>query len=289
MMAPVAIALLAGIGGYGEIAIAQPPKVDALIDSYSAPGVTGRKLLTSGRIRPTTYQPIRIDAPTEAIVSTSDGVGFSEEPYRPVLGLLVGRAYRFKVSYVTEAEEHNVYPTVELIDSLDAPAGKAQEFPVPIEFTAEEIKLASSGNMVTRVVYLEDPKMSLPATYRRGKAQPYFETDPGTDPLAVADTLGRPIAIVRIGSRTPEPHGPTSAFLFQSPPMQRYESVPIESVPVETQAAGPGSRNIQVGYTRPARENSAGRQRQHHSQSQSALPKPVRAPKPNRQKRISRW
>ena len=206
----------------GDFAAAQNTAVHPLIESSMAPGVIGRKLLKSGEIKPTTFQPVKIVTPNEAIVSTAIGNGFNEESWQPVLGLLVGRAYRFKVSYVTETEQHTVYPTIELIDNLDPPDGRAGEFPIPVEFTAEEIKLASAGNMVTRVVYVEDPKMSLPSIYRRGKAQPYFETDPGTDPLAVADTLGRPVAIVRIGSRAPDKFGPTGDFMFQSPPLNRY-------------------------------------------------------------------
>lgn len=231
-VALAALALAAGIfPGMCGLAVGQQPNVHALIDSNAAPGVTGRKLLRSGRIKPATYQPVQIVAPESAIVSTASGGGFSQETFRPTLGLLVGRAYRFRVSYVTKVKEHVVYPTVELIDNLDPPEGRAQEFPVPVEFTAEEIEMAASGNMVTRVVYVEDPKLSLPALYRRGAKQPWFETEPGTDPLAVADTLGRPIAIVRIGSREPDSTGPTSAFLFESPPIVRYSGgVPLAAM-----------------------------------------------------------
>ncbi|MCH5373473.1 MAG: hypothetical protein JJ992_05820, partial [Planctomycetes bacterium] len=41
------------------------------------------------------------------------------------------------------------------------------------------------------------------------------------DPLQVADRLGRPMAILRIGSRTPEYDSVSQRFTFDSPPFVR--------------------------------------------------------------------
>ena len=40
------------------------------------------------------------------------------------------------------------------------------------------------------------------------------------DPLHVADKLGRPVAILRIGSRYPQLNARTGRFMFSSPPIQ---------------------------------------------------------------------
>ena len=205
-------------------------KTHALIDSHQAPGAIGRNLLVNGALPPATFQPVRIFTPVEATVSTSVGNVFQQEVYQPMLGLLVGRAYRFKVAYRTDFEEHVVYPTVELIDRLDPPQGMELDFPVPIEFTAEDIRLAAAGNLVTRAVYVEDPDAAMPELYEHEHGMPYFEARPGTDPMRVANTMGRTIAIVRIGSRTPDPHGATPEFMFHSPELQRLDSQILEPV-----------------------------------------------------------
>ena len=71
-----------------------------------------------------------------------------------------------------------------------------------------------------RVVYLEPPQTALPFP-DDPRRQRYFEARPGQDPLEVADGLGRPLAIVRIGSRVPDWDQQTGRFLFQSPPWVR--------------------------------------------------------------------
>ena len=93
-----------------------------------------------------------------------------------------------------------VFPTIEVIDRLYAPPGQECRFAIPVESTEDDLKLAVDGKFVTRVIYLEDPRNALPARDRSAKAQNWFEVAPGQDPLAVADGLGRPVAILRMES-----------------------------------------------------------------------------------------
>jgi hypothetical protein len=53
------------------------------------------------------------------------------------------------------------------------------------------------------VIYLEDPNLALPVHYDTDQEQPWVEAPHGADPLVVADGLGRPVAILRIGGRVP--------------------------------------------------------------------------------------
>jgi hypothetical protein len=66
------------------------------------------------------------------------------------------------------------------------------------------LELALNGRFVTRVVYLEDHESALPVQDDPAR-QRYFEAAPGEDPLQVADKLGRPMLIMRMGSRVPSP------------------------------------------------------------------------------------
>ena len=61
------------------------------------------------------------------------------------------------------------------------------------------------------------------ARLERG-GQRYFEAAPGEDPLQVADKLGRPMLIMRMGSRVPSPEdiagsaaNPAPAIVYETP------------------------------------------------------------------------
>ena len=122
-----------------------------------------------------------------------------------------------------------------MINRLYPPAGSQVKFPIPIELTREELEMALRGQFVIRVIYLENPRTALPR--REDPAhQRYFEVAPSQDPLEVADGLGRPMAILRIGSRVPELDQISGRFLFQSPPWVRFPEV-MRDAPTEAPAA----------------------------------------------------
>ena len=85
-----------------------------------------------------------------------------------------------------------------MIDRLYPPLGQERRFPIPVDITKEELELALSGRFVTRVIYLEDPQHALPVAEQPDE-QTYFQIPPGDNPLDVADRLGRPMAILRLG------------------------------------------------------------------------------------------
>jgi hypothetical protein len=86
------------------------------------------------------------------------------------------------------------------------------------------------------VIYLEDPRQALPVR-ENPNSQTWFEAAPGQDPLAVADGLGRPVAILRLGGRLPD-QGADAQFFFGSPPFidipsqrARQTAPPMEQAP----------------------------------------------------------
>ena len=87
---------------------------------------------------------------------------------------------------------------------------------MPIQITTDDLKEAVQGRMVTRVIYVEDPGQALPTRQQPGQSLA-FDVRQGEDPLKVADSLGRPIAILRLGARVPGPLGPSPQFLYGSP------------------------------------------------------------------------
>jgi hypothetical protein len=181
---------------------------------------------------------VAIKAPEGALVALAEGDGFSEpRPTPQMIGMLVAPVYRLEVTRIPGHPGMEVYPTVEVIDRIYPPPGGALKFPIPITITRDELELALAGKYVTRVIYLEDPDRALPYA-QPADEESWFEIEPGDDPLAVADRMGRPVAILRIGGRLPGPAGPDAAFLYGSPPAVLFhESAEHVQTPIQEPAS----------------------------------------------------
>jgi hypothetical protein len=186
-------------------------------------GAVGSRQLLRGGPLPGYYQPVEVIAPAGTAVALAAAGRFDQSQPCPVqAGLLIGAVYRLRVTNIPDNPGLEVFPTIELVDRLYPPPGLERRFAVPIEFSEEDLKLALAGKFVTRVVYLENPQYALPARSTNG--QNWFDIGPGRDPLAVADNLGRPVAILRMGARLPtDPNGaPSQDFLYGSPPWLKF-------------------------------------------------------------------
>jgi hypothetical protein len=153
------------------------------------------------------------------------------------------------------AEGVEVFPTIELIDRLYPPAGQECRFPIPIDITEDDLKLAASGKFVTRVIYVEDPQKAYPAAENL-QTQAWFEASSGEDPLAVADGMGRPVAILRLGARQPiQGHESDPAFFFGSP---CFAALPSNLSPAQPAVEAPTTNELpNVKSPEPMREMPA--------------------------------
>lgn len=196
-----------------------------IYDHTVPPGQAGAMNLMAGRLRPQILQQIRVHLPAKGSVTFFDG-----SPQRPVsapapaqAAVLVGLMYRLKLD-LPEYPNIEFFPSVEVIDELHPPPGQAERFPIEIEFLPEELEWAARGRMVTKVVYLEQadrvPLKNLGETPR------VIDVEAGGNAVAEADVLGRPIAIVRLGGRTPDPHYPDPQFWGPLPPIQLIAARP---------------------------------------------------------------
>jgi hypothetical protein len=189
----------------GLTASAQERPVHWLNAGAMPPGAIGSLRLERGGPLSGYFQPVRIRAPQGARIALAMEGGYSAVPGNEALvGMQIGPAYRLRVSNVPAGEGVEIFPTIEIVDRLYPPPGLALKFPIPIELTQDELELASLGAFVTRVIYVEDPQHTLPIARRAGEEQPWFEAPAGEDPLVTADRNGRPVAILRIGSRVPD-------------------------------------------------------------------------------------
>jgi len=187
------------------------------------PGAIGQGQLLRGGPLPGYYQPVEIKAPEGAAISLAVDGHFESPREAPVLvGLLIGQVYRLKITRIPRNEGFEVFPTIEVVNRLYPPRGLENHFPVPIEFTLDELELALSGRFVTRVIYLEDPNTALPVADDPDR-QRYYEVRSDQNLLKVADRLGRPMAIMRMGSRTPDYDAVSRRFTFGTPPLRILE------------------------------------------------------------------
>lgn len=213
------------------------------------PGVIGKQELMRRGMNPGYFQPVEVRGPEGTLVALSAEGSFTEAKTNiATAGMLLGEVYRLRVGNIPGREDFEVYPSIEVVNRLYPPPGQAMRFPIPVELTQEELEMAADGKYVTRIIYLEDNRNAFPVR-DDPKHQRIVDTHAGEDPLRVADQLGRPVAILRMGSRIPDVDQDTGRFLFDCPPLMIYEK-----------PAGDAPRN--AGLEKPAEGPIvAGRQR----------------------------
>jgi hypothetical protein len=182
------------------------------LNQRTPPGVAAGWLNALRQYDPSWLQPMRVEVPGGGVVEV-----YSASPY-PVGGAAspaliaanAGHLYRLRISQMPDYPGVELFPSVELLDRLHPPAGREDEFPIPIIFRAADIQLAATGQMVTRVIYLEQPQLAQdPDPLHREIPQSVPAT---VNALQEADRLGRPMAIIRIGGRRPSPSSPAEFF-----------------------------------------------------------------------------
>jgi hypothetical protein len=230
--------------GCAATAAAQDSGVHYLHHGNMPPGAIGSAQLQRGGPLPGYFQPVEITAPPGVMISLAEGGAFAPAQPAPVkAGMLIGQVYRIRVTNIALHEGQEVFPTIEVIDRLYAPRGQEGRFPIVIDLNQEDLLLALDNKFVTRVIYLEDPQSALPIKQR---GQEWFEAPAGRDPLALADALGRPVAILRLGARLPDQNtGPDMGFFFGCPPFVKY-------LPAPAPAVAPRAIPPQASLQRPA-------------------------------------
>lgn len=163
-------------------------------------------------------QPVQVQLPTAGDVTFYSGSvnGAVVLPAPAQVGMQVGHAYRVKISNLPNHPGVELYPTIELLGRLHPPVELKDKYPVPVEITAEEIETAINDQMVTKVIYLEQPQLAKPTRQVNGKMH-VESLGTETNLLEAADMRGRPIAILRMGGRVPDAGSPEDQFYTTSP------------------------------------------------------------------------
>jgi uncharacterized repeat protein (TIGR01451 family) len=141
---------------------------------------------------------VEVLAPAPVPVPQGDGAGIL------TVGLKRGVGYRLRIAGIPERPGSELFPVIEVVGHLHRPEGvDPGKYPIRVVFIQDDLDDAlDRARLVTKVIYLEDPDQAIP--FRMAKDQiPVLTLNPTEAPLQVATALGRPVAIVRLGARTP--------------------------------------------------------------------------------------
>ena len=235
-----------GVALISAQSVAQPQHTNGYRSSYKprnheftrgdmAPGVVADLARISNPKLQGHVQPVRVVVPQGCRVGIRMANGYVETNAATTsVGLTVGPVYRFKVTDIPNRFGRELYPSVEILNRLNPPAGLENEFPIEVVISLSDLEEALEDRMVTKIIYLENPETALPHRHLPNK-QPYFDVGGSEDPLRVAEALGRPMAILRIGSRVPMPSDAGERFGFNAPSPQLLPSP--RPLPTEAQGA----------------------------------------------------
>lgn len=220
-IAVIAVLPLAAAAQDRPLQLPPTPGYHFPLDQHEVPGKVGHWNLIAKPSLANYFQPVQIRLPSQGLVAF-----YSPESSQPVLtqapaqaGMLIGPVYRLKVAGLPEYPGVELYPTIEVVDRLHPPCGQEQEWPIPVEITREEIEAALNDQLVTKVVYLERPQ-SASQFVDEGGGVLTFDAPGSSNLLNSADQLGRPVAILRLGGRVPDPHNPAESLFAHAAPIQ---------------------------------------------------------------------
>jgi len=182
------------------------------LNQRTPPGQSAAWMNVIRRYSESWMQPMQVEidggGTVEVYSGSSQSVGIGTSPC--IVAGNAGHLYRLKISSMPGFPELDLYPTIELLDRMHPPQGREDEFPIPIILHKEDMEMARRGQLVTRVIYLEQPQIAqVVDPLRREIAQTVL---PSENALQQADVLGRPMAILRIGGRAPSVNTSRSYF-----------------------------------------------------------------------------
>ncbi len=188
-----------GASAVGIAGFSPPGAIGARGSLQPGPGSDG--IPRSAASLPPFMQPVDIRGPADMQIAIETADGWTKlEPGPLRMGLVVGRAYRLRITGVGADEGRELFPSVRVLAKLAVPPGMAWRFPVEIVIDEADLSAALEGSLVRRVVYAAcDPEQPdlLPSSW--------FDVRPGDDAYTVASTLGDPVAELIIGNRLPAP------------------------------------------------------------------------------------
>lgn len=203
----------------------------AILIGWRAPvGATGPNPGTDGQQPDGTTVVVRWLAPVGSRVEVLSSEGWADHTVPFSLGLRVGATYAFRVHVTLAGEPTVICPTIEVLRPVHVPPGvDPWQFPVTVALTDADLALVREGALVTKVITLERPDQAIPVAYPPDE-MPEIDARIGVDPLLLAETIGMPVLVMRIGTRQ---YDPEDAAVLPKPPVDYGPSAEARPTPKE--------------------------------------------------------
>jgi hypothetical protein len=155
-----------------------------------------------------------------------------------------GAIYRLKATDIPGREGIELYPSLEVAPVTPRTAAYLAHNAVPFQLTEEDLDQVTTGNFVTKVVYLPDAEYQELAV---AGVETLVSTrlDPGVDPVVEADRRGSILAIIRIGNKDLQAPGASGISGMASVPL------PLGGMGMGGPGAGGACGNGACGVTGP--------------------------------------
>lgn len=116
------------------------------------------------------------------------------------IGATSGKTVRFPITEFPGREGLKLFASLEVAPVIKDTAMYVEHNSIPLQITEEDIDQATSGNLVTKVVYLPAPQFQ---EYAIAGVETLVTTrlDPGVDPVVEAQRRGKVLAVLRLGNR----------------------------------------------------------------------------------------
>jgi hypothetical protein len=236
-IAAVALCVVAAFSGSAraqDLGSRLPSGTHPLLHDSMPPGEIGAIQLHRKPELRGVWQAVEIKGPKGLKVAMADAGQFTDNLAESRIAVVVGYPYRLRITGIPFEEDAALYPTLEVIDRIHPPAEREHRFPIPIELDEDDLAEAIKGEMVMKVIYLEDNEIADPVD-TAGRPQRVLDVRPGQDALRTADRLGRPVAILRIGSRVPNVSEGQDwdNFLYGCPAWTTIKPIPTKQMLIE--------------------------------------------------------
>jgi len=212
-----------------------PNTTRSLLDDEMVPGAIGSIQLQRKPQLRGAWQAVEVRGPKGVKFNLAEAGQFAPDMPNPArVGLLVGAVYRLRLTGIEGDPDLELFPTIEVIDKTCPPAEREHRFPIPIEIDENDIADAARGELVMRVIYLEDSEVAEPVD-TSGKPQRVLDISGNQNALRTADQLGRPVAILRMGSRVPNVTQGQDwlEFLYHCPPWTTLKPIPTKQMLID--------------------------------------------------------
>ena len=179
------------------------------LNQHMVPGTAAKWSQIGGVTQPGVFQAVKFEVPVKGLVtvySLASPQGVTVK-IPGVVFLETGHLHRVRIHDLEGMPGVEIFPSIEVLDRVHPPQGKETDFAIPLEITARELNQVLQDRLLDKVIYVESPQTA--NLFKRENEKVYTEQfPPSRNLLKEADIRGRPVLMLKLGSRriTPKEH-----------------------------------------------------------------------------------